>query len=78
MRLHPLPVELPTHPIAVFFGEDAYGARIDAIRLVKVVFAVCDLNHSLNVRVIYITALMKCGMSQKVDTLGVATMSYHI
>ena len=68
MRSHPQPVELPTHPNPVLFDVDDYGARIDASSLMKVIFAVCDLNHSLNVRVIYITASMKCGMSQKVDT----------
>ena len=30
--------------------------------------AVYDFRHNLDVRVIYITASMKCGMSQKVDT----------
>ena len=48
MQLHPLPVELMTHPIPLLEADNSNGARFDAIRLMENIFAVCDLYHSFN------------------------------
>ena len=47
LQLHPLPVELMTHPIPLPEADNSMGHDLTLNRLIEQIINVCDLYHSL-------------------------------